>query len=69
MESDTERETLYDTLYMQSLRRNPQMNLFTEQKQTHTLGEQTNGYPGKALEEEIGSLGGYVHSAAFKMGN
>jgi len=28
------------------------MNLFTEQKQSRKLGEQTNGYPGKALEEE-----------------
>ena len=34
-----------------------QMNLFTEQKQSRKLGEQTNGYPGKAVEEETGSLG------------
>ena len=42
-----ERVILYDIAYVQNLKKKMiQMNLFTKQKQTHRLREQTYGYQG-----------------------
>ena len=50
-----------DFLYMQNLKRNDtneQMNLFTEQKQTHRLREKTYGCQRvRSGEKEVGRLG------------
>ena len=39
-----ERQISYDIAYIQNLKRKIQMNLFTEQKQTHRLRERTYDY-------------------------
>ena len=44
--SDRETQVSYDITYKQNLKKNDKMNLFTKQKQTHTLREGTNGYQG-----------------------
>ena len=42
--SDRERHVSYNITYMLNLKKKIQMNLLTEQKQTHRLREQTYGY-------------------------
>ena len=56
--SDREREIVTDTAYMRNLKKMIQANLFTKQKQTHRLREQTYGYQGEGWGEGyLGSLG------------
>ena len=46
------------------------MNLFTKQKQTHRLREQTNGYQwGEKVERIVREFGTDIHIAVFKMDN
>ena len=42
--SQTKKDKYHDITYMQNLKKMIQMNLFTKQKQTHRLREQTSGY-------------------------
>ena len=54
--SQTESDILYDIVYMWNLKKKMiQMNLFTKQKQTHRLREQTQVTRGKGQGE--GQLG------------
>ena len=47
-----------------------QMNLFTKQKQTHSLREGTHGYWGKLWgRDSQGVWDGHVHTVVFKMDN
>ena len=48
-----------------------QMNLFTKQKQTHRLREQTYGHQRVRVEgrDRLGVLDWHVHTAIFKMDN
>ena len=46
------RQISYDITYMQNLKKMIQMNLFTKQKQTHRLREQTYCYLGKGGERD-----------------
>ena len=50
--SDRERQILYDSTYVWNLKKLILMNLFTKQKQTHRLREQTYGYQGGKDGEE-----------------
>ena len=45
------------------------MNLFTKQKQTHRLTEQTYDYQGRREGDRLGIWDGHVHTAIFKMDN
>ena len=51
--SDREGEISYDITYLWNQKETIQMNLFTKEKQTHRLGEQTSGCQGKGQEEGI----------------
>ena len=44
-----------------------QMNLFTKQKQTHRLREQTYGYWGKGERARLGGWDWHIHTAIFKI--
>ena len=48
-----------------------QMNLFTKQKQTHRLREQTYGYQGGrvGVRDRLGIWDWHVHTAIFKIDN
>ena len=52
---DRERQISYDIAHMWNLKKMIQMNLFTKQKETHRLKEQTDGYQRGNVE------GGEVH--------
>ena len=53
--SDRERQILYDITYMWNLKYDT-MNLFTKQKQTHSLWKQTDGYQrGKVGRDKLGA--------------
>ena len=51
-----ERQISYGITYMQNLKKDTKMNLFTEQKQTHRHRKQTYGYQG-GKEERRHKLG------------
>ena len=50
---DRERQISYDIAYIQNLKKNMQMDLFTKQKQTHRLGEQNYQYEEGKVEGGI----------------
>ena len=55
VKSDRERQIAHDITYMWNLRKKMiQTNLFTKQKQTHRLREQTYGYSGVGKGEGEG---------------
>ena len=69
-ESERGRQISYDTTYMQNLKKKIiQMNLFTKQKQTHSLREQTYGYQGKRMggRDKLGVWNWHIHTATFKI--
>ena len=70
IKSDREGQ-IYDVAYMQNLKKKMiQMNLFTKQKQTHRLREQTSllGEKGRG-RDRLGVWDWQVHIAIFKIGN